>query len=307
MKLPAILQNKIIDFLKSLSTLHDSESQRAFIYHAGLDPQLQQQIPFGKPPAQFVPFLISILLDYERLDDGRYALEAILHVAKDYIGQDRKKYCDDLIQELQGYLKKQQQETPEIPVEKISVIMGKNVISISFVIIFFVGLLLGLLFLNPFDGDNKKKYGSTPSPKSTSILIPPPTITPTPQPPMNDCWEQYVYGIPTNRIVSIEVGDLDRDLRGLQEKELIAMKFQENDHWIGAMKFSFSRTNQRFLIDIIVDNRCQSIEQYKNVTRGVDKHIMYDYDSIEIQFGEATYTLNLGYDAGAIEVDFFKI
>ncbi len=100
MKLSVKLKNEIINFLKSLPNLDDIKSRRAFIYSVGLDPQLKAQIPFDDPPAQFVPFLVSILINYGRLEDGRYALEAVLEIAKNYIGQDKREYCDILIQKM---------------------------------------------------------------------------------------------------------------------------------------------------------------------------------------------------------------
>lgn len=100
MKFSRILQNEIIDFLKTLPTMHDSESQRAFIYQSGLDHKLQDQIPFGKPPSQFVPLLVSIVTKYGKISDGRPALVAILETAENYIGEDRSKECKELIKKL---------------------------------------------------------------------------------------------------------------------------------------------------------------------------------------------------------------
>lgn len=105
MELPFTLQKKIVDFLTSLPNMHVIDSQRALIYQAGLDAQLQDQIPFGSPPAQFVPLLVSTLIQYGRLNDGRNALEAVLETAKNYVGQDRKAYCEILLQELRAIAK----------------------------------------------------------------------------------------------------------------------------------------------------------------------------------------------------------
>jgi hypothetical protein len=100
MNISITLQKKIIDFLLSLPTMHDSESQRAFIYHAGLDPQLQAQIPLGKPLAQFVPLFVASLVDYGTLKDGRHAIAAVLETTKKYVGQDHHIHCDALLKEL---------------------------------------------------------------------------------------------------------------------------------------------------------------------------------------------------------------
>ncbi len=100
MKFSSTLQREIIDFLKSLPNIHDADSQRALIYHAGLESELQEQIPFGKPSAQFVPILVATLIKYGKLNDERYAIEAILQAAKDHVGSDKKFYCDKLIQKV---------------------------------------------------------------------------------------------------------------------------------------------------------------------------------------------------------------
>jgi len=104
MAFPVSLQQQIVDFLMSLPNIHDKDSQRALIYHAGLDKQVESQIPTDKPPFQFVPSLVSILLDYGRLADGRYALVAILEAAKNYVGEDKKQYCQSIIIGVQNCL-----------------------------------------------------------------------------------------------------------------------------------------------------------------------------------------------------------
>ena len=58
MEVPVKLHNKIIGFLKSLPNIGDTRGRRAFIYSAGLDSQLSDQIPFDDPPAQFIPLLV---------------------------------------------------------------------------------------------------------------------------------------------------------------------------------------------------------------------------------------------------------
>lgn len=104
MELPATLQKNIIDILKSLPVLDDTKSRQAFIYSAGLDSQLKDLIDFDKPVAQFAPLLVSTLIKYGELHDGRHALESVLETAKGYVGQDRQLHCDKVLQELHTYL-----------------------------------------------------------------------------------------------------------------------------------------------------------------------------------------------------------
>lgn len=100
MELSTILQYKVIEFLKSLPNIDETKSRRAFIYSIGIDSQLKDQIHFDEPPAQFVPLLVSTLVNYGRLKDGRYALETVIEAAKNYVGQDKQKNCDALIREI---------------------------------------------------------------------------------------------------------------------------------------------------------------------------------------------------------------
>ncbi|MBN2266810.1 MAG: hypothetical protein JW725_00520 [Candidatus Babeliaceae bacterium] len=88
MRLPIQLQNEIIEYFECLPIMRDSDGQQALIYQAGLDLRLQTQIPFGKPQAEFAAILVSKLISYGNLEDGRNALVAVLEVTKNYIGSD---------------------------------------------------------------------------------------------------------------------------------------------------------------------------------------------------------------------------
>lgn len=120
MELSATLQNKIIQFLLSIPNIHDSPSQQALIFKAGLDIELQNQILVGKPAAQFVPLLVMTLLNHETLNDGRYAIEALLLAVKDYIGQEKKIYCESLLQEFYEYTKSRSERQSNLANELLS-------------------------------------------------------------------------------------------------------------------------------------------------------------------------------------------
>ena len=106
MQLPFTLKAKIIDFLQSLPAVHSTESQQAFIYRAGLDSQLFEQVAFGKPSVEFCPLLLSLLWGYGKLHDGRYALESVLEVGKDYVGEEGRAYCNAILEELAAIRRK---------------------------------------------------------------------------------------------------------------------------------------------------------------------------------------------------------
>ena len=95
-------QQQIVDFLITLPSIQDSHSQQAFLNSVGLDEKLQNQLNVNQPPLQFINLLVSICAKYGTLQDGRDALIAVLESAKTYVGQDKKKYCSKLIEELQN-------------------------------------------------------------------------------------------------------------------------------------------------------------------------------------------------------------
>ncbi len=98
--LPFSLHQKIVALLAKLPNLHDTPARQAFLNSAGLDPQFQQQIIVEAPPSNFFQLLVPALSKYGRLSDGRYALEAVLNAAKEYVGQEGRAQCDTRIQEL---------------------------------------------------------------------------------------------------------------------------------------------------------------------------------------------------------------
>ncbi len=102
MTLSVALHRKIVDFLISLPNVKDSSGRQTLIQRAALDAQLQSQMRFSEPPAQFFELLVPQLIQYGQLEDRRSALKAVLEAAKDYVGRDRREYCDSLIQQLRA-------------------------------------------------------------------------------------------------------------------------------------------------------------------------------------------------------------
>jgi hypothetical protein len=117
-----------------------------------------------------------------------------------------------------------------------------------------------------------------------------------------DCFQ----GIPKNRTQVMEEGTKDFELIGpLDSKEgPIVIKLTENNMSIGSIKLSFYSNNKIFKIEKIVDSKCQQIEEYSNFDRGEDKHVLQNFDSVQIQFGDNNYLLRLEYDGETISGNF---
>ncbi len=95
------LHNQIVELLASLPNIHDKDERRALIYSAGLDKELEDQLEFDGPTAQFCQLLVNTLERYGTLKDRRSALIAVLETVKDMVGLEGKAYCDELIQQVQ--------------------------------------------------------------------------------------------------------------------------------------------------------------------------------------------------------------
>lgn len=124
-----------------------------------------------------------------------------------------------------------------------------------------------------------------------------------------DCFNEYFRGIPEDRVMTLEGGAEGVQLIGPHQSkdEVIAIKFTENNQPIGAIKFSFYSNNDMFKVETVVDSKCQPIEEYLNADRDGDKHVLQNWDTLEIRFGDHTYALRLGYSAGIISTNFIRI
>ena len=100
--LPLELRQQITEFLTSLTTVQNTTLQQSFIAGAGLDDNLQNQINVGLPAGPFIQLLLSTLISYGTLADGRDALVAVLEAAKFQVGSNRQAECDRLIGALGG-------------------------------------------------------------------------------------------------------------------------------------------------------------------------------------------------------------
>jgi len=123
-----------------------------------------------------------------------------------------------------------------------------------------------------------------------------------------DCFE-YFHGIPKDRVTTLEGGAQGVQLIGPHQSkdEAIAIKFTEDNRSVGAIKFDFYSNNNMFKVETVVDSKCQIIEDYSNIARGGDKHVLQNWDTLQIRFEDSTYELRLGYYAGMINANFRSV
>lgn len=97
MEISTVLRNKIIDHLETISYLNEEKSRQSLVDRAGLDKNLKIQIYYTGTISQFCELLISALINYGQLEDGRDPIIAILEASKSFSSVTLQKKCDQLI------------------------------------------------------------------------------------------------------------------------------------------------------------------------------------------------------------------
>jgi hypothetical protein len=81
----------------------------------------------------------------------------------------------------------------------------------------------------------------------------------------------------------------------------MAVVIEERRQPVGAVEFDYFGSSRIFKINRIVDGDCQPIEAFKNASRDGDRHVLQDWETVEMTIGADIYALRLGYKDGAIE------
>jgi hypothetical protein len=78
---------------------------------------------------------------------------------------------------------------------------------------------------------------------------------------------------------------------------------------IGAIRLEFFPDNKIFKVGAVADSKCGRTEDFNNSLRpGSDKHVLQNWDPLELRIGGQSYALTLGLGgAGAIEANFLHI
>jgi len=107
MEISKELITDVISFLQNLPLVNDKNGRAGLLLEANIDQSLFHLISFEGANSIFFSELVYLFLQYGQLEDGRYALQAILETAKNRIGLDKRKYCDTLLLRWQQYQQKQ--------------------------------------------------------------------------------------------------------------------------------------------------------------------------------------------------------
>jgi hypothetical protein len=125
----------------------------------------------------------------------------------------------------------------------------------------------------------------------------------------SECLQTYFLPVPQDRIATLEVGAKDRPIiePHQPQDQTVAIRLEQDGRLIGGLKVRFYPNNALFKIESVVDSSCRPIEDYANATRGGDKHILQNWDDLQVRLGSSTYTVSVDYGSGRIDADFVRV
>jgi hypothetical protein len=117
-----------------------------------------------------------------------------------------------------------------------------------------------------------------------------------------DCFASALGAVPASRIKHVESGTADLELVAPNEpKDLpVAVVIEERRRPVAAIAFEFFAGSSLFKISRVIDAGCHPVTAFRNSSRGGDKTVLQNWDSVEMTLGAAVYSLRLGYDSGTI-------
>jgi hypothetical protein len=119
----------------------------------------------------------------------------------------------------------------------------------------------------------------------------------------SDCFASSLGAVAADRLERVESGTAAFQIAAPNERKDVPMAvvIEDRRRAVGAIAFEFFAGSDVFKIDRVVDADCRPVEAYRNSSRGGDKSVLQNWDSVETTLGGATYSLRVGYADGRIE------
>lgn len=170
-------------------------------------------------------------------------------------------------------------------------------------------LLISAAFVPKTEGEGPSPVAPPPSPTSrtdkdiTTSPAPPTPISPT-GPSL--CPEQLLAEVKEERTKTMEVGADDQTVVGSSQSltEEFGIKLTSDGQLVGAILLRYFPDSQLFKIGGIVDSKCHRVEDFSNASDpGQEKHILQNYQSVQIRLNGILYFLHLGIN-GEVKASF---
>lgn len=120
---------------------------------------------------------------------------------------------------------------------------------------------------------------------------------------LEECLNALFSGIASDRIVMVESGTADKDLLSPQQtkKDPAGIVLLELGQPVVALSYFFFEDDELFKIGSLVDGACQPVD-YANGSRGGDRNVLQNWDTLEVTSGTNVYALRFGYSGGVVDL-----
>jgi hypothetical protein len=128
-----------------------------------------------------------------------------------------------------------------------------------------------------------------------------------PLPSADDCLAWFRSPAP-DRVTVIESGTADAEVLAADKPKdrPIVIVVTDGGRAVGAVAFKLYVSNDLFKILQVVNARCERVETFRNDSRGGDRHVLQNYDTVELTVGTVKYALRLGYSSGSIDAQVIR-
>jgi len=135
------------------------------------------------------------------------------------------------------------------------------------------------------------------------------TLSPGQRSPSTDECRPWFGNPPPDRVAVIESGAADAEVLAADKPKdrPVVVVVTEDGKPVGAVAFKVYEGNALFKITQVVNARCEPLDSFRNESRGGDRHVLQNYDTVELTFGTLKYTLRLGFDSGSIEGQLHRV
>jgi hypothetical protein len=120
----------------------------------------------------------------------------------------------------------------------------------------------------------------------------------------DECLNALFSGVAPDRVVRVESGTVERDLLTAQQPrstDPAGIVLLELGQPVVALSYYFFEDDELFKIGSLVDGACQPLE-YANASRGGDKNVLQNWDTLEVIIGANVYALRFSYYGGVVAV-----
>ncbi|WFB11267.1 hypothetical protein LRS74_32695 [Streptomyces sp. LX-29] len=120
------------------------------------------------------------------------------------------------------------------------------------------------------------------------------------------CPDRLLEDVEEQRVSTVEEGVIDQTVLGPDQSlsGVFGIRLNDDGTPVGAIRLRFSPDSQVFKVGAVADATCTRVEDFANDTRGGDKHVLQNWDSLRLRLDGRSFVLRLGAGGGEVTGNF---